>query len=1418
MSESPVEQALDFGSDGGNDETNDCIGIEQESYEDSLAEQHLARICQLEAIGEEHRVKALEHQKQNARILLSRVIKTPFDRNKKSLLVKFFLRWSKMLPLHEKCDELAKQLQDRLVAIASIRDSYLRDVVRVKYHLQKIQEFKLPGDDEPALIKQTGHDMYDLHVVPSISLRKLIDRAVEGNTSSMQLQETLIQAGLVNVGTGKAYNAWERGKNFPKIMKHNRGPNFKMPKTNGESISCSTPQTHELFVRYCKECVGIMQFVRAWNFEVEDSLRYKTEGQLMEVEINNLKETVNRLGDVIYKQEQRIISKDDYIKQLLESAKFMDQWSYQQEMQDREANYKAELKNRQNERGMALADRESTEVELNARRREDNWVWKLKNTRMKDEVSQAVEEMNEEKRLRLEMLGLLTSSQTTVLQQDTNITDLSEEIAEQKQIIASLREQLVVSERDKNRYLDIYSETSLKLDTLKMESSGQIQELKDEVTILTRDVEDKDAQINNQYDQMRDIRVEKDSVCDELEMLKADLARRLQIEMEAKIAADILSRKPKHSLKVIALVVRFSIRIMFGIKAAISADFTRLGPVFYHNHELKLNLLKLTSTQNELAETIIARNDLTAQNKKISIKLEKQLAMTAQQRQQLANERDRVKELTENLKKKMKEIVALEKTAVEKVILDQKRVLKIEELAKLLRRTQRQENLLRCHIQTYAHALTLINRMLFFIGPDVELSMDSVKPFISMKRRIAIVMIEAERKAKVLGEKVTPLKMSEVRREELQTSLYKGVQKIVNHIRSNKPLEPLILFQKPTPFDEVHPLLEASTGFAQKMAYSSQIWMDRFREDAQKIKVQIKVVSQTARLAYDTTSRDRAMIMQCFMTIDEHTETISNLKQTIAVMEKKEAARLADFAKKEKKAQAKQKEREAKLAALSNSKLVVGRPRLAPGGENKHALIERQQAASEQGCGGGLGPAIRDDIDMSFLNEVDKKKSVPVMINKSAPSTALLTLASRECRESDTEQEESEDEFSEVDPNEEIMDSMMHQISLLSIEVEKLHGEVEDAWLTIKKWEEKDVVNREERERSAKQIESAMIEYEAAIGRIRVLRQAVEDNYREKQREIEDLKKSHVEKELAIEKARTAAKRHKGTYISCSVCAIRHHGAAEEEDSVRDGSRSTQLTVHENLAEILGADVVLVTRPRAINRHRFSKSKKVTQEPHVDAIEATRTPTSGQWDQDPHPQWYTATDVRPSSAAAMLSSDKSNKLNQSQNSGAIKDSKFRTMRSIPVNTKQQDQQDADKAAARKAHKQAAVLAMDKSIPLNKNKPTARIEGQTAAYMQFNTLAKYGLGDARPKSGGSTALEMNHRALKGVPVRSLSASAMLLQLNKSLSAASNDMQANQKESRDPQEKWRLSDGSFDLGILEAELNGAEEEGIDRYFHD
>ena len=128
--------------------------------EDSIAVQIRQEVARLQIRHEEQEKEIAEARREKAHTLISRVIKSPFDRNKKIIMLKAFIKWAKQIPLHQKCDELAYQLQDRLTAIASIRDSYLRDVVRVKYHLSKVKEFKFPGETEEAFQKLSGHDMY----------------------------------------------------------------------------------------------------------------------------------------------------------------------------------------------------------------------------------------------------------------------------------------------------------------------------------------------------------------------------------------------------------------------------------------------------------------------------------------------------------------------------------------------------------------------------------------------------------------------------------------------------------------------------------------------------------------------------------------------------------------------------------------------------------------------------------------------------------------------------------------------------------------------------------------------------------------------------------------------------------------------------------------------------------------------------------------------------------------------------------------------------------------------------------------------------------------------------------------------------------------------------------------------------------
>jgi hypothetical protein len=65
------------------------------------------------------------------REIISRMITlSPFHRDDKTKLAYAFLKWSHTLSLHDKCDELGKQLQERTSVLTTLKESYVRDVIR----------------------------------------------------------------------------------------------------------------------------------------------------------------------------------------------------------------------------------------------------------------------------------------------------------------------------------------------------------------------------------------------------------------------------------------------------------------------------------------------------------------------------------------------------------------------------------------------------------------------------------------------------------------------------------------------------------------------------------------------------------------------------------------------------------------------------------------------------------------------------------------------------------------------------------------------------------------------------------------------------------------------------------------------------------------------------------------------------------------------------------------------------------------------------------------------------------------------------------------------------------------------------------------------------------------------------------------
>jgi hypothetical protein len=137
-------------------------------------------------------------------ILLTNIVSIdPYKRFRLNFLMRAFVTWSQTAPMLQFCRELKYQLQERTSLFAALRDSYNKDVVSVRYYLNKIlvliKEEDLKYDIDSNMTN-------DLAVIPSLTVRAIIDKAVNlPALTSVQLKEFLTNAGLIQVNKGKLY-------------------------------------------------------------------------------------------------------------------------------------------------------------------------------------------------------------------------------------------------------------------------------------------------------------------------------------------------------------------------------------------------------------------------------------------------------------------------------------------------------------------------------------------------------------------------------------------------------------------------------------------------------------------------------------------------------------------------------------------------------------------------------------------------------------------------------------------------------------------------------------------------------------------------------------------------------------------------------------------------------------------------------------------------------------------------------------------------------------------------------------------------------------------------------------------------------------------------------------------------------------
>ena len=156
------------------------------------------------------------------------------------------------------------------------------------------------------------------------------------------------------------------------------------------------------------------------------------------------------------------------------------------------------------------------------------------------------------------MFERLTNSEREVNDRGDTIKRLEAQSTEQKGVIENLRGQLAKKTLEYKDVYDKLEDSEAQLNLLTEQSSAEILELSNLVESQRLEIDKKTKEVDQVYDDIRNVRSEMDDLRDELYPLKAADARRREAEAleEARLA-----RKPKTSLKAVAIVVIMCIRI-----------------------------------------------------------------------------------------------------------------------------------------------------------------------------------------------------------------------------------------------------------------------------------------------------------------------------------------------------------------------------------------------------------------------------------------------------------------------------------------------------------------------------------------------------------------------------------------------------------------------------------------------------------------------------------------------------------------------------------------------------------------------------------------------------------------------------------------------------------------------------------------
>lgn len=523
----------------------------------------------------------------------------PLRRVRRIMMLKAFVMWKNVYPVAQKCDELGRQLQERMSALHTIRESYIRDVLCVKFHVDKLNEATIKNtadakakaqlQAETSVQDPSGSTMLSLiegsesvqdeaqglHLtpennmitdnLPSVDLRPLIKRVQDApHMSSTQLRETMLKAGFIGGASDRVLKPWEQGPTFRNLLKDQKGAKYRMP-TGGETISVHAPNKHTLFVNYCQQCTGMMHLVYQWNHEVEDALQAWRERDNKSWESENqnrIAQTINKLNDALLASEMDNKKHLMRIRELEGAGKWFNEWEF--------------AKTAHTDIDHIREQFNQSKV-VNAMLKEDNDAMvdhiKLRYEERLEEAAQETHRVNED------LVRVRTQFQ--IAKRDN--ADLTAKIAQKDAEAAVAKNELTTvfasleEERESARVLKHKVEGSTGLFTeltqclekkeesfkvYKADTDAKIEDMKAVIASMVTDYDMKEAEVDKLRDEIYEHKQEIRETKSELAQMEAQLEKEVQSSNHRhEHMMKTMTLKKKHSLRRVANVIRHIVHI-----------------------------------------------------------------------------------------------------------------------------------------------------------------------------------------------------------------------------------------------------------------------------------------------------------------------------------------------------------------------------------------------------------------------------------------------------------------------------------------------------------------------------------------------------------------------------------------------------------------------------------------------------------------------------------------------------------------------------------------------------------------------------------------------------------------------------------------------------------------------------------------